>query len=151
MSALSILVCSQSYSPDILTDQTLSEPEKQWIRSLQQIVESEIPLSLSNEDYKQFFRVKQECTTSSPSGRHFGHYKTLLECIRRGNPLLPQLIIDIAYISLSTASPLQRWQTASQVMLEKGKGRYIENLRIIQLCKADLNFVLHVIWGNRLI
>jgi hypothetical protein len=40
---------------------------------------------------------------------------------------------------------------ASQVMLEKGKGRYIENLRIIQLCEADLNFVLHVLWGNRLI
>jgi len=108
-------------------------------------------LSISIEEYKQFFRVKQERTASSPSGRHFGHYKTLLECIRRGHPLLPQLIIDIAYISLSTASPLQRWQTASQVMLEKGKGKYIENLRIIQLCEADLNFVLHVIWGNRLI
>jgi hypothetical protein len=90
-------------------------------------------------------------TASSPSGRHFGHYKTLLECIRRGHHQLPQLIIDIASISLSTASPLQRWQTASQVMLEKGKGKYIENLRIIQLCEADLNFVLHIIWGNRLI
>jgi hypothetical protein len=35
-------------------------------------------------------------------------------------------------------------------MLEKGKGHYIEHLRIIQLVEADLNFVLHVVWGNRL-
>ena len=35
-------------------------------------------------------------------------------------------------------------------MLEKGKGRFIENLRIIQLVEADLNFVLHVFWGKRL-
>jgi hypothetical protein len=29
-------------------------------------------------------------------------------------------------------------------MLEKGKGKHIENLHIIQLCEADLNFVLHL-------
>jgi hypothetical protein len=36
-------------------------------------------------------------------------------------------------------------------MIEKGKGRHIDHLRIIQLCEADLNFVLHVIWGHRLL
>jgi hypothetical protein len=36
-------------------------------------------------------------------------------------------------------------------MLEKGKGRFIENLCIIQLCEVDLNFLLHTIWGHRLI
>jgi hypothetical protein len=36
-------------------------------------------------------------------------------------------------------------------MIEKGKGHHIENLRIIQLCEADLNFTLNIIWGNRLI
>ncbi len=36
-------------------------------------------------------------------------------------------------------------------MLEKGKGRYVEHLRIIQLCEADLSFLLHVIWGNKMI
>jgi hypothetical protein len=103
------------------------------------MIDKEIPLSLSLEDFKNFFRSKQERTASSPSGRHFGHYKTLLECIRNKNSIIPQLIIDVAYISLSTASPLHRWQVASQVMLEKGKGHYI------------YHFVLHVIWGHRLI
>jgi hypothetical protein len=36
-------------------------------------------------------------------------------------------------------------------MLEKGKGRFVENLRIIQLCEADLNFALNIIWGYRLV
>jgi len=75
----------------------------------------------------------------------------MLKGIHHKNNLLPQLIIDIAFLSLSTASPLERWTKASQIMLEKGKGRHINNLRIIQLCEADLNMVLHAIWGHRLI
>ncbi len=35
-------------------------------------------------------------------------------------------------------------------MLEKGKGHFIENLRIIQLCEVDLNFVLNLLWGHRM-
>jgi hypothetical protein len=95
--------------------------------------------------------MKQENTASSPSGRHFGHYRSLLECFRQNNLMLPSLIVNIAHLSLVTAHPLQSWQTASQVMLEKGKGRFIEHLRIIQLCEAALNFVLHTILGHRLI
>jgi len=80
-----------------------------------------------------------------------GHYKVVLECIQRQNFDLPNLFIDIAQISLISATPLQRWSKAFQVMLEKGKGLFVENLQIIQLCEADLNFVLHNIWGHWLI
>jgi hypothetical protein len=31
-------------------------------------------------------------------------------------------------------------------MIKKGKGRFVENLWIIQLFEADLYFVLQVIW-----
>jgi len=103
------------------------------------------------EDFKKYLKSKQERTALSPSGRHMGHYTVLLESIRHQDYELPNLIFDIAQLSLITAFPLHRWNKASQVMLEKGKGRYIENLWIIQLCEADLNFVLHTIWGHRLI
>jgi len=36
-------------------------------------------------------------------------------------------------------------------MIDEGKGKHVDNLRIIQLCEADLNFILHTIWGHRLI
>jgi chorismate mutase len=49
-------------------------------------------------------KKKQECTSLSPSGRHMGHYKTILECIRRDNTLIPEMIISIAYIDLSSAT-----------------------------------------------
>lgn len=129
----------------------LNEPEKLWLASLQQIINSEISLSISCDEFNEFFRTKREGTSSSPSGRHFGHYQSILECIRCNDLMLPSLIINIAYISLTTATPLAQWQVASQVMLEKGKGQFIEHLHIIQLCEADLNFILHVIWGHRLI
>jgi hypothetical protein len=80
-----------------------------------------------------------------------GHYKTMLECIWHEKFLLSDTILSIAHLSLSNASPLQRRQTTSQVMIEKGKGHFMENLRIIQLCEADLIFVLHTIWGHQLI
>ena len=35
-------------------------------------------------------------------------------------------------------------------MLDNGKGVYIENLRIIQLLEADLNFMLGFIWSKQL-
>lgn len=38
----------------------------------------------------------------------------------------------------------------TQVMLEKGKGNHINNLRIIQLLEADLNSVLRLNWGRLL-
>jgi hypothetical protein len=54
-------------------------------------------------------------------------------------------------ISLLTSWPLRRWRHSSQVMIEKGKGHNIENLCIIQLCEADVNFTLNIIWGKKLI
>jgi len=122
-----------------------------YLYSLQKKVSDEIKLSLTVEDFKKYFKSKQERTASSLSGRHMGHYKIVLECIRHQSFSLPELIIHIAQISLITASPLDRWYHASQVMLEKGKGQFVEHLRIIQLCEAYFNFVLHTIWGYRLI
>jgi hypothetical protein len=68
----------------------------------------------------------------------------------QGNTLLAKIIVGIINISLLTSRPLHRWLRSAQIMLEKGKGKYIENLRIIQLCEADINFVLNAIWGYRL-
>jgi hypothetical protein len=80
-----------------------------------------------------------------------GHYKVALECIRHENYVLSELVVSIAHLSLISATLLSRWHKASQVMIKKGKGRFVKNLHIIQLCEADLNFTLHTIWGHRLI
>jgi len=133
--------CSQARFDDFLSGKfldsdvdtsTLHPTAVEWIRSLKTMVSQEISLSLSIEDFKCFFKAKQEKTASSPSGRHMGHYKVILECIRRDNLILPALILTITHLSLITATPLQQWTTASQVMIEKGKGCHIDHSRIIQ-------------------
>ncbi len=128
---------------------SLSDLQREWIQQFKILVSDEISLQLSIDDFQSFFRSKQECTSSSLSRRHMGYYKAMLECIRRENPILPEIVITIVQISILTTSHLERWSSASQLMLKKGKGHFIEHLHIIQLCKAGQNFVLHVIWGHR--
>jgi hypothetical protein len=60
------------------------------------MIKKEIFLSLSVEDFKKYFKSKQERTVSSPTGHHMGHYKVALERLRRNNSTLPDLIITIA-------------------------------------------------------
>jgi hypothetical protein len=139
-----------TFSSDSITDYRLNNTEKEWMRSLKTMTTTNIMLHLSTKDFCRYFKSKQEGTASSPSGRHMGHYRAMLECIRQKNDILPTIILNITTISLQTATPLLRWQQASQIMLEKGKQKHIDNLRIIQLCEADLNFILHVILGKPL-
>jgi hypothetical protein len=68
----------------------------------------------------------------------------------KGQTLLAEIIIGLVNISLITSWPLHWWKRSAQIMIDKGKGINVENLRIIQLCEADLNFVLNAIWGYRL-
>jgi len=111
----------------------LSDDEINWINELQCIVDTDILLALTVKDFKHFFHSKQEKTASSPSGQHMSHYKIMLECVITNNPMIPNLIVNISYISLVTGYPLSCWWTACQVMLEKGKGHIVKNLRILQL------------------
>jgi hypothetical protein len=59
-------------------------------------------------------------------------------------------ILQVAATAVMTKQPLDRWLRCTQVMLDKGKGVFINNLRIIQLLEADLNFILGYIWSKRL-
>ncbi len=70
-------------------------------------------------------KTRMYLSPPSPSVPHMGQYKTLLECIHKNGPTIPDLIGIIAEITLLTALPFDRWQKASKVMLEKGKGWYI--------------------------
>ncbi len=59
-----------SKSPD---HSHLSNTQIEWIQSLQRAVKSEISLSLMIEDFKKYFKAKQEQTALLPSGHDLGH------------------------------------------------------------------------------
>jgi len=81
-----------TFVEDVLMDSPISHIEATWIKSLQRKITDEIPLMLTVTDFKAFFRSKQECSASLPSEQHMGHCKAMLECIRRDNPFLPEII-----------------------------------------------------------
>ena len=46
----------------------------------------------------------------------------------------------------------KRWAHALKLMLEKNQGKpRVSRLRLIHLLEADYNFVLHTMWGRRLV
>ena len=107
----------------------------------------EVNTKLSLDEFKQLFKTIPENTASSVSGLHYGHYKVLS---KMQDDTIISVLFDLVVIAFTTSSPLPRWQHATQLMLEKGKGPGIENLRIIQLLEADMNWLLRILWGKRL-
>jgi hypothetical protein len=117
----------------------LSGVEQEWVKELKRRLDNEISTTIHTSR-----------TASSPSGRQMGHYKVIAAMAEKGKTLIADILVTIINISIITSRPLKRWQQRAQIMIEKGKGQYIEHLRIIQLCEADLNFLLNIIWGYRL-
>ena len=99
----------------------------------------EISLEITHQDFRKAFRKWKERTSSSPSGRHLGHYKAILDCE-----------IKTDYRCIMCSLPLKygfapkRWSNGIKFMLEKDVGRpRIDHLRVIHLLEADYNFVLN--------
>ena len=106
----------------------------------------EIDISLEPKDFSSIFSTWKETTTISPSGRHLGHYKSILNC--------PELV---SFHCIMTSLPLcfgfapSCWTKAIQIMLEKKPGIPLLNrLRVIIILEANYNWALRLIWGKRL-
>jgi hypothetical protein len=137
-------------------------PETQTILDLLQPFDppaAPISAQISSADFKIFFRKWKETTSTSPSGKHLGHYKALLSpAIVNDENLLAvaDRIIDsqvaLLNIAASHGSPFERWKHIVSVMIEKKAGNYqLNKLRTIHLFEADYNWLLGLIFGRRMI
>ena len=103
--------------------------------------------TISAEDFSEGFKRLSENLSSSPSGRHIGHYKVVI-----GDEELCTLYARIISIPFKHGLTLPWWTAVVQVILEKTKGcARIDKLRVIQLLEADLNMALWIIFGHCLI
>ena len=112
-----------------------------------------LPPSISEADMQKKFQIWKESTSTSPSGRHLGHYRALLprempkdpradrmESCRHDLVTLHHSMINFA---LSQGKSFHRWQKVVNVMLEKEPGNpKIHRLRVIHLYEADYNLIL---------
>ena len=106
------------------------------------------------------FRTWNERTSTSPSGRHLGHYKALLAY---PDPDLPddqlpvadrfyRVLTSITNAAIRAGHILNRWKAVVNVLIEKIPGvPRINKLRVIHLFEADLNLAFGIIWNRRLL
>ena len=124
----------------------VSNMEKAYnTESLAEEVE-QINKAVTAAEFKSYFKRKDESTESSPSRRHIGHYKAIL-----ASDDIVDMIVSMINIGLKTGQALDCWKKTVSIMLEKDVGQpKLHRLRIIQLFKADYNFLLSLVFGHRL-
>jgi hypothetical protein len=106
-----------------------------------------IETTITPSDVQKGFSQWKEQTSTSPSGRHLGHYKAIIQ----KDTLLSCLTKFLTHI-IDHGLVLERWCNAVNIMIEKDLGQpKITRLRIIHLFEADLNFFLKLQWGSRLV
>ncbi len=122
--------------PSTILDSLLPET-KQILTTLAQpgLTTPELPSSISTQEFKALYKILPEAISSSPSGRHLGHYKVASSC----DPLAEfhAKMMSIPY--LAGFSPQRRHQVVD-IILEKNPGDpKIHRLRIIALQESDFN------------
>jgi hypothetical protein len=102
--------------------------------------------AVTTEDFHSFWDTAKESTSSSKSGRHFGHYKAACS-----DPTLVSLHVNNINLAVNGGVPLSRWKKGVTVLLEKVAGNNnIAKLRAICLLEADFNWWLKVIFAKRM-
>jgi hypothetical protein len=101
---------------------------------------------LTVEDFISFWHSAREETSSSDSGRHFGHYIAASD-----DPELAILHVESMNVAASYGLPLDRWKSALTVLLEKVMGNMLmEKLRAICLLEADFNWWLKITFARKM-
>ena len=96
---------------------------------------------------RQGYKLWKEKTTTSPSGRHLSHYKTLMT-----DDDFAEFFITQCTLPVQHGFAPDRWAKAVQLMYPKKPGMpTLDKIRIIQIYEADYNFILRTVWGRRLV
>jgi len=69
---------------------------------------------ITPEEFGSTYTIANEQTSSSPSGRHIGHYKAILE-----DPLLVRLHSTMMSIPFQVGFAPEQWTKVTDIMLEK--------------------------------
>ena len=143
-----------------------SDPELDEIQTL--FLENLIKVTDVYESFK-FVTVKEfqgkmkawrESTTTSPSGRHLGHYKSLIATINRSldeeeqeqlqqiQQAIMSCYISVINYAIKHCNSLEQWQTIMNNMIYKEPGNVkIHRLQVIHIYEADLALMWGVKWG----
>ena len=141
----------------------------QHMTQIQSLAEQLSTATISEEDFRSKLRVWRESPSTSPSGQHLGHFKTLVarheyaDVTEDDNPLdvgkrneldkiqnkLLRLRLQIVNYALSTGYSYKQWQTIANTHILKEPGNIkIHKTRVIHIYEADYNLALGVKWRH---
>ncbi len=104
-------------------------------------------VTITKEDWKIQWKGKQESTSSSELGLHFGHY--IAGCNSNHSAYFHALK---ATLVVKRGVVLGRWSCGLSVMLEKVFGcALITKLRSIFLMEADFNATNKILYGHQML
>lgn len=100
---------------------------------------------ITMEAFRDSYKIAKETTSSSPSGRHIGHCKAVIQ-----EPSLSALHAAMMSIPFQTGIVPERWRRVTDIMLEKSPGdSRCHRLRIIALFESDLNHAKRILIGRK--
>jgi len=103
-------------------------------------------LKITNDDFIGVYKALKENTSSSPSGRHVGHYKAVV-----GDPVLVTMHAIMMTLPFLHGFVPDRWTKVTDIMLKKDHGSArCHRLRIIALFESDLNQAKRLLIGRTL-
>lgn len=101
---------------------------------------------IKEEEFIQTYKYVKELTSSSPSGRHVGHYKAILK-----DTTLIQMHCAMMSLPFQNGFAPEFWMHVTDIMLEKEDGNSTCHcLRILALFKSDCNQAKRILIGRRL-
>jgi len=113
------------------------------------ISENSMPIVITPEQWKQYWRVINEETSSSESGIHFGHY-----IVGSKSDIISHYHALRMSVTLAHAIQLERWSHGQSVsvMLEKTLGvTLVTKLCAILLMEGDFNATNKIAYGVRML
>jgi hypothetical protein len=144
------------------TDDDISEISRLMLDNMTRITEADDrPQFVTNKEFAGKFRVRRESTSTSPSGRHLGHYKALIATIDKSLKQPEQekyreiqedtivCYVGLINYAIKHRYSLERWKKIVNMMIYKEEGNVkIHRLRVIHLYEADLGFLWGAKWGK---
>jgi hypothetical protein len=107
----------------------------------------DISSTISDDDFRKTVKNWKESTSTSPSGRHLGHYKTAIL-----DDDITQLHVDMLNLPIQLGFAPERWTHSVTPMIEKDEGKpFLTRLRVIHLFEADYNLFLKILFGKRMV
>ena len=103
-----------------------------------QKIKKEIDESTTLEQFSNFFKNSKESTSSSPSGRHYGHFKAILQM----DTSYIECIHSILDVCTKYDIILERWKPTLCALIEKKSGKpFIHKYRTIHIIESDVQFI----------